>query len=50
LALKCVWEEVYVLYLSVVEFMILYYKQFLGKKCGFQKTFWLDDDNILEEV
>ena len=47
--MKCVWVEAYVLYLNIVKFRIVYYKQFLDK-CGFQKNCWLDDDNILEEV
>jgi len=28
---------------------VLYYKQFLDKRCGIQKNCWLDGDCILED-
>jgi hypothetical protein len=33
-----------------LKFRILYYKPFLGKKCGIQKNCWVADDGVVEEV
>ena len=43
-------EEAYVTSLNRDKFGVLYYKQFLGKRCGIQKDCWLDGDCILEDV
>jgi hypothetical protein len=43
-------DEAYVLSLFGAKFRVLYYKQFLNKRCGVGKNCWLIDDYIWEEV
>ena len=43
-------DEAYVSSLFGAKFRILYYKQFLDKRCGIGKNCWLIDDYVWEEV
>jgi phage-related protein len=36
--------------LNGAKFRILYYKQFLGRRCGIRKNYWPDDDYIWQDV
>ena len=44
--MKSVRKESYILSLSGAQFRIPYNKQFLDKRCGFQKNCYLGDDYI----
>ena len=43
--MKSVWEVAYVLCLNEAAFRISECKQFLYKRYGIEKNYWLDDDS-----